>query len=94
MGIPPKRDKDNVVRNEGWFCTYCVRVWQSRFKHSYTLSTLVSKIGSGAEADRVIKERFDKLLSACIDACTAAGTRDVKISWAAIEPPGVFLRNA
>ena len=74
---PPKQAKDGTYHNEGCYCAYCVRVWQSRFKHTFTLAELVVKIGSCSET----YERLDKLLKVCIDACVKAGSRSIRIDW-------------
>ena len=74
---PPKQAKDGTYHNEGCYCVYCVRVWQSRFKHTFTLAELVVKIGSCSET----YERLDKLLKVCVDACVKAGSRSIRIDW-------------
>jgi hypothetical protein len=69
---PPKNG-----RNQGFFCSYCGRVWHARYRARY--STL-PKLGAALGEDQELLKTFREEVAFLISKCVAAKTRTITIT--------------
>lgn len=65
-------------KTQGSICWFCGRVWKGKFKFAFATTTLyVEAVGGSNE----LREEHIALMKVLIEACSKAGTYEVKISW-------------